>query len=406
MSFSYLTLSPHDPIIARDSRPFGFGTRMRSLDWPYPSVLAGSLRTLLGKENCPKNESEKAPEINSEKIIEILKKIPVSGPFPLSDNQLLFPAPRDLLIQKGKDSCRIFPIRPAMIREGEGCDLPDESLLPSQIPDFVDDEFKPDRTPPLWSAETMIQWLTTPDGNPNLLPSMSSGVFDLPEKDIRIHVMIDPKLGASQDGMLFQTTGLDLSLPGNSSGMQIAARIGDGGDYQQCISGLNEYHPFGGERRLAHWKAVPEHFGWQCPDKVESAVSGSRRIRLILASPAIFSGGWIPGWLSKQDNGFIEGTPPGAPEGVKLRLVSACIDRWKPISGWNLETRSPKPVRRIVPAGSVYFFTVCEGSSTTSLASSCWLTSVCEDRQDRRDGFGLALWGVWDKFANMIEKSE
>ena len=27
-----------------------------------------------------------------------------------------------------------------------------------------------------------------------------------------------------------------------------------------------------------------------------------------------------------------------------------------------------------------------------------WLRSVCDERQDRLDGFGLALWGIWDGF--------
>jgi len=393
----FLTLTPHDPVIARDSRPFVFGTRMKSLDWPYPSVMAGSLRTLLGKK--------KDPDFKTEGMITELRNISVAGPFPLHNNELLFPAPRDLLVQKRGNYYEVYPIRPSKMQNGEGCDLPDKSLVPSQIPASVDDEFKADKTPPLWPGWKMVAWLLCPDGDEYslFLPATNSGVFDLPEKDTRIHVSIDSISGTSQDGMLFQTTGLDLSLPNNQAGLQIAARVRNGEDYQGSIANLDECHPFGGERRLSHWKAVSGQAGWVCPDAVESAVSCSRNIRMVLASPGIFSGGWIPGWLTKQDSGSIEGTPPGAPEGVKLRLISACIDRWRPISGWDLEARSPKKIRRVVAAGSVYFFTVCEGSSASALASSCWLESVCDDEQDRRDGFGLALWGVWNEQSNMKE---
>ncbi len=47
----YLQLTPHDPLIARDSRPFGVGqgNRMRGLLWPLPSVVAGSCRSALVK---------------------------------------------------------------------------------------------------------------------------------------------------------------------------------------------------------------------------------------------------------------------------------------------------------------------------------------------------------------------
>ncbi|MDD3622507.1 MAG: type III-B CRISPR module-associated Cmr3 family protein, partial [Methanofollis sp.] len=51
MTEMYLSITPHDPLIARDARPFGLGINMKSLDWPYPSVLAGSMRTMIGKMN-------------------------------------------------------------------------------------------------------------------------------------------------------------------------------------------------------------------------------------------------------------------------------------------------------------------------------------------------------------------
>jgi CRISPR-associated protein Cmr3 len=54
MSTTYqIEVQVRDPLIARDGRPFGTGqgSRMRSLDWLLPSVLAGSFRSLVG-ENC------------------------------------------------------------------------------------------------------------------------------------------------------------------------------------------------------------------------------------------------------------------------------------------------------------------------------------------------------------------
>ena len=50
-----IRIAPHDPVIARDGRPFnaGAGNRMRPLPFLYPSVLAGSLRSYLGKAIDP-----------------------------------------------------------------------------------------------------------------------------------------------------------------------------------------------------------------------------------------------------------------------------------------------------------------------------------------------------------------
>jgi CRISPR-associated protein Cmr3 len=72
-------------------------------------------------------------------------------------------------------------------------------------------------------------------------------------------------------------------------------------------------------------------------------------------------------------------------------------ERWIPISGWSYEknTRGIKPLRRMVPAGSVYFFKVMGGGTDKSIWERLWLRSVCGG-QYGNDGFGAALWGAWD----------
>jgi len=116
----YLSVTPHDPIIARDGRPFGTGQRMASLDWLYPSVLAGSLRTILGKIA---KVDFKDPE-----IINALKNVSIAGPLPLWDNRLFLPAPKDILVnEENKETVikrRAYAIRPTIVGDDEGCDLP------------------------------------------------------------------------------------------------------------------------------------------------------------------------------------------------------------------------------------------------------------------------------------------
>jgi CRISPR-associated protein Cmr3 len=122
---------------------------------------------------------------------------------------------------------------------------------------------------------------------------------------------------------------------------------------------------------------------------------GAKRIRLVLATPAVFAKGWRPAWLS---DGSLQGAPPGNTH-VQLRLVGAASGRWRAVSGWSLQPLEetgrpgPKPIRRMVPAGSVYFFEVASGDPA-SLADQ-WLAPVSDDPQEQRDGFGLALWGTW-----------
>ena len=101
----YLSMAMRDPFISRDSRPFGFGqgNRMHSLDWIRPSVVAGTLRTLLGKNAGGFDSS----------TVEALEALEVAGPFPLVEGRLYFPAPMDVAFQEKKGNIQPHVLRPA-----------------------------------------------------------------------------------------------------------------------------------------------------------------------------------------------------------------------------------------------------------------------------------------------------
>ena len=123
---------------------------------------------------------------------------------------------------------------------------------------------------------------------------------------------------------------------------------------------------------------------------MQSALESASLLRMVLVTPAIFDHGWRPGWL---DADTLEGKPIG--DGPTLRLIGISNGRWKAVSGWSLASpRGPKPIRRMVPAGSVYFFEKVEGDGRI-LGTNGWLKSVSDAPQDRNDGFGLAVWGTW-----------
>jgi CRISPR-associated protein Cmr3 len=417
----YLSITPHDPIIARDGRPFGIGQgiRMRSLDWPYPSVLAGSLRTILGKLKGG----------FSEDAVTKLLEINIAGPLPMKGTEMFLPMPKDIIARVENRNLAAIPLRPVILGDGEGCDFPISGLLPAMIPESIDEDFKPKKLPAFWSMKKMIEWLSNPTGFNFVLCKDSKKEYDetnpcddkkknelwhddpdfleSPERDERVHTGIDAKTGAAavETGLLFMSAGLDLSTTESGGSIHLAAKIETDNAFEEIIDKLKEIHPLGGERRLAQWSRIDESIGWNCPEKISSKLAelNSGKIRMVLATPAIFSNGWLPGWLHlrTQEDGkeILEGIPPGATDDQKLKLVSACVDRWKPISGWSAEAKSrgPKAIRRMVPAGSVYFFEAQNRHEASSLAKSRWLESVCDKTQDCRDGFGLAVWGVWEE---------
>jgi CRISPR-associated protein Cmr3 len=385
----YLEISARDPLIARDGRPFGaaMGQRMKSLDWLYPSVTAGMVRTLLGE----KNGGDFSPD-----AVKILKKIDIAGALPMSGSQLFFPAPEDAAIQEGmggkeKGKKRIaWAGRPHKLHEGEGTDLP-PYLLPVVLPPSVAD-FKPAKGPSFWSAPKMTEWLLNASGvgfgpPPDTEKCTPEALLPLGylkiEKDERFHVNIEPGTYAARDTHLFMTVAL--AIPED---VRISVRVKADAAFDSHLNGLDQWAAMGGERRLVHVSAAGHEDSWACPGQIREALNKTNLVRMVVAAPALFKHGWKPGWIGDDGKGEFAG--------VKLQLIGACVERWKPVSGWSYEApRGPKAALRLVPSGSVYFFQT-EGNAS-SLADQ-WLKPVgdfSEDGQSGRDGFGLALWGPW-----------
>lgn len=380
-----LEITCRDPIVARDGRPFGVGqgNRMRSLDWPLPSMLAGSLRSTLGKS---------ADRDFSVEIAKDLLRVEIAGLLPQADGQLHFPSPEDCVVDPQQRPHRAVPQA-----AGGGCDWPAQGLLPVQIQ--TPDDFKPEAAPAWWPQDRYAAWLAGEE------IAFDQKFLRAAEAQHRTHVRIDPDAGSAADENLFTTAALALShLPRHGAATEralssrfapitLSARVRAADWCGEAVAHLDTLHPLGGERRLACWKTSARTPAWTCSEKIRKALMETSRVRMVLATPAIFKDGWKPGWLSDD----LIGTPPGA--NVRLRLAGVNIRRWRTVSGWSLadlpeQPRGPKPVKRMVPAGGVYFFETADEKALDHLAER-WLEPVSDHEQDRRDGFGLAAWGVW-----------
>ena len=409
---SFLQLTPHDPLIARDGRPFGAGQghRMRGMAWPLPSVVAGSFRTALVKGMAGLDFSGDMPRR--------LLEIGVAGVFPVSATngqspQIYLPAPSDAVAtpsdavatpNDGSVKSIVHRAVPQNMEElGGGCDFPSPGLQPVMLPESTG-SFKPGKMPAWWPLEQYAQWLVGQD------VSFDSTFLNSPIEEIRDHVALDAERGASNDGEIFSTTGLNVthmprfrldqsdsvySFNDRFAEVTLSARVDIPDSEAELKIGENfrMWHPLGGERRLIHWDHQGDKGLWRCPEIVSKGLETATGIRMVLATPAIFKHGWRPDWLNDQ----LEGTPPGS--NVRLKLVGVNNGRWRAVSGWSLaetksQPRGPKPIRRMTPAGSVYFFQ-CEKPGDAATLTQQWLKSVSDDQQERLDGFGLAVWGTW-----------
>lgn len=115
-------------------------------------------------------------------------------------------------------------------------------------------------------------------------------------------------------------------------------------------------------------------------------IKEAKGFTLTFLTPVLFSHGWLPNWL----NNDLIGTPPCC-ESLQVRLRAAALDRWTPQSGWDLEANKPRAAQKMLPAGATYWFEIISDNPSPEDINSLWMAHLCDDQQNNRNGFGLAL---------------
>jgi CRISPR-associated protein Cmr3 len=374
MNHTYL-IETLAPLVFRSGKPFGSQTGADGATFPPPSSLAGLLRTLHADQNRIAFSDE-------------LKDIAVAGPL-LAWRTLvnvltpLLPKPADAVYLLGNDGkARVLRLAPAPLPDGCGCDLPD-ALLPVGMAERLDG--KPIPGPQYWPMAALESWCR------GVCPEFSDlerdGLDVLPVEE-RTHVALDDRTLASDAGRLFQTAGIDLAprwRSGHWSRRELVFLASSGTELDPTLA------TFGGERRLSRLLPADASAWPRSAPELEGDIRSVGGLRLTLATPAIFSGGYLPGWL---DSNSFTGSPPGAPA-LSLRLRAAAVERWLPVSGWDLKERKARAMRKAVASGAVYWFEL-QGEAPDGFLDSLWLQPISDHPQDRLDGFGLALPAAWN----------
>ena len=380
-----VALAPLSPIIVRSGRPMQGRTDADPARFPPPSTVAGCIRTAWAR--AARLPLKTPPD---DRIVSQLRRISISGPLLLAaDGRILVSRPSDAHYLGNPGAERCLRSAPRRFAHGCGADLP-EGLLPVHLrhDPHVQAVGKPAGGPAWWCWDDLLSFRRGED-----IPhsQLSARGWSPPVGDLRTHISVDRGRGAAATSGFFQTEGLDLEPVdwANPDGSETPS-VGSLRLLVRCTEPLNAalVH-LGGKRRLAALEPESET-RWPTPphDWMEQ-IRRAGGISLTLLTPGVFSDGYRPGWLG--DN--LIGSPPSAPR-LRLRLRGAALERWQPTSGWDLARRRPKPMRKLVPVGATFWFDFLDGVDIEIL-HGLWLESVCDDTQDRRDGFGLALPGPW-----------
>ena len=374
------------PLVFRSGKPFGAQLDTDDIQFPLPSAAAGLVRTqIMWQSGCDWDSKTQGNRAKlSDAQVDKLRQIAVQGAFlakqDISDDlKILLPKPANALYLKNKetDQTELVRLAPQAFGSDTAADFPHVDLLPVQIQSPI--KGKPQSGATYWDLADLLAWQ---NGGKLVFEDINKrGTQSLPI-ETRTHVGINRETLAAEDGRLFQTAAYDFAEP---------AKKHHGG-WESCRYGFvirtaadlqdNSVVRFGGEGRLSRLNKISDDVFKQ----PEYAYTNG--LTLTLLTPALFDKGWLPSWL---DGETLTGTLPHTNLQVKLR--AAAIDRWLPVSGWDLQQHAPKAMRKAVSAGAVYWFEIQSGN-TAELAQAQW-QAFGDNGQDCRDGFGIGLIGPW-----------
>jgi len=349
-------LRPQAPLVFRSGRPFASSNR-DAPQFPSPAAWSGLMQTCRMEAGLP---------------IDIVAQGALLVRECAKQRTLFLHRPADAFA--GREETTYRRLSPAARDDADvGCDL-DPRLAPVLLDGMPG---KAGDAPAFWSMDDYLSWAGSEP-----LDVRSEDIAHLPAIASRVHVRIDRLRDAAEDGQLYRSEAWDCGPQRTEAGFS---------EHRWCFAGRgpaglpSQLVSFGGERRLSFLEPMSDDGLLSIPQALKDSLVGSKGIALTFATPALFAKGWCPGWLDDA----LTGSPPDHPD-LRLRLVAVCIPNWQPISGWDLQTQTPKPTRRAVPAGATCWFEVEAGDP-----SGLWLQSISDQDKDRRAGFGLVLIRPW-----------
>ena len=384
-------LDPLDPLIFGNGKPATNGAAIESLPLPWPTTVAGAFRTRVGSPHGYWNGTSPATAKAWSILGPLLTRQEKNGTW-----KLLVPAPADAVLLEPKHDEAVGSPPSSIQRWSDAQRRRLQVLQPppgveSSAPPVGLSPFDPSKpyggAPAQWTWEELEAWLaeggesvTSKEGKDHLPQAAGN---ELPAVVRRVHVGIDPDTQRAADGLLFTTEARDFSakkLKGEAAG---------GGAWSTPLSfvlwATEKLSPgigqLGGERRMVRWEQDGPSLPGRSPELHQKLLLSAKQkgfLRVHLLTPAYFPSGstWTP------------------PEGVEL--IAQISGRPHPVSGWDLEKRGPKKMRRLVPAGSVYFVKITKKDVAEEWIRDWWFQSICTTDQEKNDGLGLAVVGCWD----------
>ncbi len=368
-------IEPNDVLLFRDGKPFVAGEdhRAKSLFPPTPFTMQGVIRSkVLFDSGVSPHDYAYAATPAAQGLIRRI------GGVGSGYGQLQLRGP---FVAKRNDDgsiTRYFPLPADVVK------VNDRFVVAKPLRNSPCHDNSPATVRPLWvrtheSIKEVHGWLVEDEFKKYLAGQTDFCVT--PESDLfvrepRLGIALDYKRRSTEEGMLYTMEFL---------------RLREGIGFVLEVDGIGVFTPqrgflqVGGDARTATYEVL------QSPlPSVSSQNPLPKRFKIVLLTPAWFSGGWKP-----RDDDWGQFF-----NGANVRLVAAAVPRAQSIGGAFADDRQrsnhgnfQKTMRRFIPAGSVFFFD-SDGSVTTSNKP---FTETPDSEGDfGQIGFGGAIVTSWD----------
>ncbi len=432
-----LELEPLDTLFFRDARPMqaGAGSGGHGARWPLPTVVHEALRTALLRRSGPLPASRAKrghhrPNRSRQRWIATrdFESLRLVGPLPVREGVLYLPRPADV-VPGGRGHVTVMA--PLAVRLGR-------SSPPVAAVDLCPDGKHPGQGaggegPVRWlrgvaavvepSKDEVTPWIPLPDFV-RLIRCGPGGTVDLSkveplwDTEFRVGIELNPATRTVVESHFYTSEHLRLR---EGVRVWLAAELSPTAERRDAEVGrLGELAggslTLGGESRRCRVVSSRAELVVESPPV---AAHGPWGVRWVLATPAVFEGGWRPGWVCaetgavclraetsrgpEESRGAWRERLKSAPE-IRARLVAVCSGKPVAFSGWELlgakdgdggsaKQPGPKPTRLAVPAGSVYYFE----AETREDAEALVKVLHGRTRSDRfgEKGMGLGFCGTW-----------
>lgn len=346
-----IEIDPLDTLFFRDGKPFFMGeeTWADGIFPPFPSVIYGALRTAyfanhigeIGKANTAEDPTN---------------DLRIRGIYLKHGEDVYVPLPLDCVREKGGEKDKALMLQMTKINTNFSCNCPTDHIL------------KDDKE--VETTEGAILRISVLE---DYLENKTDGKFSI--KVLSDLIRTESKIGIGRNN---QTRASD-----ESRLYRVGMRRLDDVKMLVDFEGIDNFQSegmlkLGGENKAA---AYQENLAKDL-SVYEPKIEGDR-FKLYLLTPAFFKKGWVPEWI---DDTTLEGTYAG----IRLKLLTAAIGKHLPIGGFDMKAGKPKPMRKAVPAGSVYYF---EFKGDSQNVMDCFHGKSVSEYDSQKEGYGITFVG-------------